>query len=135
MILGFTGSRKGMTARQFSTFAARLAARPWERLVHGSAYGADQMAHYVALALRVPVHLRPCALVDQVAPCPGAVLVHPARPPLYRNLDIVVECALLVACPSGPEHRRSGTWSTVRAAREQGRRVVLVLPDGSVGMA
>jgi hypothetical protein len=130
VVLGFTGARKGMTAAQFATFAARLHARPPNLFVHGSAFGADQQAHFVALAAGVHIRLRPCSIEAARAPCPGAVEEMPDRPPLLRNVDIVDDCTVLVACPSGPEHARSGTWATVRYAREVGRQIVIVWPDG-----
>jgi predicted Rossmann fold nucleotide-binding protein DprA/Smf involved in DNA uptake len=120
-----------MTTAQHSAFARRLYAREWSLFVHGGAIGADEMAHFIALG-RVPVHVRPCDIRDQQGFCPGAAMVYPERPPLLRNVDIVDACAVLVACPSGAEHRKSGTWATVRYARQVGREVVIVWPDGTV---
>lgn len=54
------------------------------------------------------------------------------KPNLVRNKDIVESTDVLLACPKGPEELRSGTWSTVRLARKQGKRVVIFWPDGSV---
>ena len=42
------------------------------------------------------------------------------------------ETDMLVACPKGPEEVRSGTWSTVRFARKRGKRIVIIMPDGTV---
>lgn len=55
------------------------------------------------------------------------------KPYLERNLDIVLESSLLLALPNTyKEKLRSGTWATVRRARENGVPVILVFPDGSV---
>lgn len=52
---------------------------------------------------------------------------------LDRNKDIVRETDWLVATPGEfTEQLRSGTWSTVRYARRIGKRVVVILPDGSL---
>ena len=42
------------------------------------------------------------------------------------------ETELLLAAPAGPERSRSGTWSTVRHAMEQGRLVCVVMQSGAV---
>ena len=50
-----------------------------------------------------------------------------------RNRDNVTETASLIAAPADPiEQLRSRTWSTVRLARQRGKPVFLVLPDGTV---
>lgn len=130
---GFTGARKGTSARQFSALAALIWKRqPGSLWYHGDAIGADEQAHYVALSRGLVVHLHPCDVEGQRAFCPGAATVAEVRPPLVRNRDIVSMVDGMYACPSGPEHARSGTWSTVRHARGKGMAVVVVWPDGRV---
>lgn len=54
-------------------------------------------------------------------------------PPLERNHRIVDACDVLIACPKdAQEQLRSGTWATVRYARKQGKRVIVITPDGTV---
>jgi len=54
-------------------------------------------------------------------------------PYLVRNGNIVTECQLLVATlQEMDEVIRSGTWSTIRAAKKYGRGYVIIYPDGSV---
>lgn len=53
-------------------------------------------------------------------------------PYLARNCVIVDEADILLACPKGPEEQRSGTWATVRYARKQNKRIVIVYPDGTI---
>lgn len=53
-------------------------------------------------------------------------------PYLDRNKSIVLETDVLVAAPKGPEKLCSGTWSTIRFARKNGRRALIVWPDGLV---
>jgi hypothetical protein len=66
-----------------------------------------------------------------VARC--ATLKRAKKPYLVRNKDIVIETASLIAAPADPvEQLRSGTWSTVRFARQRGKPVFLILPDGTV---
>jgi predicted Rossmann fold nucleotide-binding protein DprA/Smf involved in DNA uptake len=56
-----------------------------------------------------------------------------AKPYLKRNKDIVRGTELLLATlAEASEQHRSGTWSTVRFARKQGRAIWLIQPDGVI---
>jgi outer membrane protein insertion porin family len=61
-----------------------------------------------------------------------AVVITTTVTPLDRNRAIVDSCDVLIACPKGPEEQRSGTWATVRYARKQKKRIVIIWPDGEV---
>jgi predicted Rossmann fold nucleotide-binding protein DprA/Smf involved in DNA uptake len=141
MRVGFTGTREDTTCEQHKALCGWLrdlrerVGSPAE-FHHGCCIGADAEAVDAVLT-----HL------------PGArVIAHPptnlgwlsdsaldlsherreAADYLVRNRDIVDACDVLLACPKGPEERRSGTWSTVRLARKLGRPVVVFWPDGTV---
>jgi hypothetical protein len=62
------------------------------------------------------------------------VLVHLPLPYLARNKVIVHHTEMMVAAPNGRVERlRSGTWSTVRFAKEKMKRIVwLFYPDGTI---
>lgn len=132
MIVGFTGTRKGMTEAQCNTVRDWLykLATPGSWLHHGCATGADTTAHAMALDCGMCVHGWP-------GPNPNTELgrfaaISARMPPLVRNLKIVEACDLLIAAPfEEVEQRRGGTWSTIRAARRRNMPVVIVLPDGS----
>lgn len=52
---------------------------------------------------------------------------------LERNRNMVDVSRLLLATPGEPlEVLRSGTWSTIRYARRQGKRVIVVGRDGNL---
>lgn len=138
--IGFTGTQDGMTSKQIRTLGliilvhmpAQWPAVEWH---HGDCIGADEECHRLVRALRFRVVLHPpdndskrafCKLIkDRV------VAMEPA-PYLERNRDIVDETRYLIAAPKGEEVQRSGTWSTVRYARQQGRPIYFTWPDGSV---
>jgi len=129
---GFTGSRDGPSAPQRRALANWMIERGFSELHHGDCIGADKCAHIIAriLGWRVvvhpgdgPRHLR--AFVRSYDE------IRPAKPYLERNGDIVTETDELVACPSGPETLRSGTWATIRRARKLGRRINIFWPDGT----
>lgn len=132
MIVGFTGTRKGMTSAQEATFSELLRRSEASMFVHGDCIGADADAHRIARELGVPVRLRPCNIKSQRAFCKGAIEEFPAEPPLIRNRLIVADSNCLFACPSGfEEELRSGTWATIRSAKKSGKALVIIWPDGS----
>lgn len=135
MRVGFTGTRAGLTTEQSLAFRRALPAEiTWFR--HGCCVGADEDAVRIVNALdpRPSIFGAPSNignLTSEFALDACDDTTGEFSDPLDRNRDIVNGCDLLIACPRGPEERRSGTWSTVRYARKQGKRIVIVWPDGS----
>jgi hypothetical protein len=142
MILGFTGSRRGMTQEQREHLLRSLKrSYAFEEIHHGVCVGADEELHRMLLTnpditkmivIHPPTDLRysfwkPSLLnvVDGIK-----IVWMPQRPYIVRNHDIVDACHLLIACPNGFEVTRSGTWATVRYAVNQRKRVKIVYPDG-----
>jgi hypothetical protein len=135
-VVGFTGTKDGLTPPQLTALETLLAAIPGARtLHHGDCVGADDAAHHLArrFGWRIVVH----PPINQARAC-GHIgdLRLPPKDFLARNADIVAAAAeaagLLVACPGQAEERlRSGTWATVRRGRRARIPVGLVLPDGS----
>jgi hypothetical protein len=136
MIVGVTGTRRGLPPLQFSSLRVtleRLRTSGGSELHHGDCVGADAAAHqmWVGLGGRVVVH--PPENPAARAFCDGVVL--PPRPFMARNHDIVRACSVLVAAPaSSQETLRSGTWATVRYARRRDCTILLVLPTGHVAV-
>jgi hypothetical protein len=122
MIVGFTGTRRGMSAsqeHQLQRVLDWLEASESEigggaLFHHGNAPGADAEASRIAEARG------------------WEVVSHPAGAnPLVRNREIVAACEVLVAAPlTDEEVLRSGTWATVRYARAAGKPVIF-LSNGS----
>jgi hypothetical protein len=137
VVLAFTGSRRGLTPAQLAALAEVLAGYPGATLHNGCAEGADEAALDIAYDLGLRLECWPCNYDQRerawnyVYENPLATL-HPTAPPLERNRRMVEAASVVVACPDGPEERRSGTWSTVRAARRLGRSIVIVWPDGRI---
>lgn len=134
MSCGFTGSRNGITAFQRAALMDVLCeAKPSEGH-YGDCKGADYEFFMICKALGVRTVSHPgdnelwrmFTLADEV---------HPPKPNLVRNRDIVVACDYLVACPAeGMMVTRSGTWATVRYATGV-RTVLLILPDGRIDVS
>jgi len=135
-MVGFTGTRYGMTDPQIKHFA-EVCERLGEGkedvvLVHGDCVGADAEAHGIAEGLGWQHLILPCNLPRDRAFCEGLV-VEPPKPPLDRNVEIVQSCDILLGCPPGEETRRSGTWHTIRTARRLERPTYIIYPFGGGG--
>ena len=141
MKIGFTGTQKGMTPEQRRTFegfvdpneGTDFMAEFKPEFHSGDCVGADEQArdiceyHGYRLIGHPPDNPSKRAF--------GAF--HEIREPLPyldRNKAIVNETDYLIACPGEMQEKlRSGTWSTVRYARKQGRKVVIIYPNGEIG--
>jgi hypothetical protein len=126
MVVGFTGSSKGMTHFQKKRLAALLEELRPELARHGDCVGADAEFHAAATALGLRVCIHPPENEGMRAFCQGDTVL-PAKASLERNKDIVDMSDLLIAAPkSATEELRSGTWATIRHARSIGRKVILL---------
>jgi hypothetical protein len=143
MKLSFTGTRDGLSVPQQGRLVSWLCldADPFPTEFHtGLCVGADELAtkivHEFALAGREPRIVGHPPDDDKLVSARARSLCRELRPPrpyLERNHAIVDETETLVACPKGmSEEWRSGTWATVRYGRKQGKRVVIIWPDGTV---
>jgi len=112
--------------------------RAWYVLafVHGDCIGSDDQADEIAVKLGLARVLRPCtieALRAHGERRGGHVLkVYAPEAPLLRNDRIVRDTHILIAAPNGPEQQRSGTWYTIRRARDAKRHLVIIFPSGQV---
>lgn len=136
MFVGFTGTRQGLTQPQRNELAVALSDLlrvadtnnlPHE-FHHGDCIGADYEAHYLARKLGWTIVVHPPENTKYEAWC-IADQRRPSFPFLTRNHNIVRATDLLIACPrSNVEELRSGTWATIRYAREIGRPVHILEP-------
>lgn len=96
---------------------------------HGGAEGADTMAHDVAYAVGCR-DLHVWLPAGRSWPKTIDTTVHrTGRPPLKRNELVIAGADRLYATPRQPaEIRRSGTWATVRLARDAGIPVTILSP-------
>lgn len=135
MILGFTGTRHGMTERQrFAVSEFLFEQRPTE--THsGDCKGADSQFLDAALLCNgnfpPKTHGHPCDIEKWRANRRYDVLNRP-KPPLARNLDIVDASEHLLAAPNEMRPTpKSGTWATVRMAHRAKKDVTIIYPDGT----
>lgn len=129
MIVGFTGTRTGMSPTQLQHVEQLLIELEAKELHHGDCIGADCECHAIALRLGILVVLHPPNIDVARAFCDGWVCTLPPLSYLERNRAIVDACEEVIAAPrTHTMEQRSGTWSTVRYARSQGKRVYVMRP-------
>lgn len=133
MIIGFTGSREGMTREQGVAFCALLKGLCATELHHGDCVGADAQAHDIARVMADPpgIIVHPPSSPRLRARKSGS-WSYPPKPYLERNRDIVEACNVLVATPKSMADRKGETWWTILAASRAGKRVLVIRPDGIV---
>jgi hypothetical protein len=137
-ILGFTGTRKGMTPEQERTVRDLIQGLSLQSAHHGACHGADRQFHRLVLERAMHVGLWPSndeqlAWARQAAGISNKVYVHQTFPPLTRNRMVVERVVQMCATPSTMrEKQRSGTWATIRYSRNIGRPVAICWPDGTV---
>ena len=135
MVIGFTGTRNGMTNEQISQVCRILhsfrASDECEGL-HGDCIGADADFDAACAALQIPTQCRPCTFENLRARCTDAISKPMA--PMDRNRAIVADADVMIACPPNytPIKRGSGTWATIGFAKRAGKRLIVVYPDGRV---
>lgn len=121
MILGFSGTQVGMTAKQQERLLWFLVELEPEQVHHGDCIGADEQFHRLARSLGIYVVSHPPVDSHKRAYCQADEEREP-KPYLIRNRDIVDESeAMLFAPKDDHEVLRSGTWSTIRYTRMYGK--------------
>lgn len=133
MIVGFTGTRRGLTRLQRARLELVAAELPDVILfVHGGCHGADSEADDVFARLAYPRRVRPGPTSHEFSWHKGAEVMA-VQPNLTRNAEIVADADLLIACPSNYVNipRGSGTWQTIRCAQRARVPVHFVWNDGT----
>lgn len=134
MKVGFTGTRKGMTRQQMHGLYAMLQMAKADELGpklaefhHGDCIGADYEANIIATVLGFFTQAHPPTDEKARAFC-KCDQVWAAHPYMIRNGNIVDACDMLFAAPYDEEivSPRSGTWATIRMAREANKKVVML---------
>lgn len=142
VIIGFTGTRSGMTDKQkyvVELLLTRIGGMESTKNpvgLHGDCIGADADFHNICRKLGMKVNQRPCTFENLRAHTDATEISEPTNP-MARNRQIVADCSVLVACPpNDTELKRSGTWATIRMGRKLGdiKQVVIIYPDGNMVM-
>ncbi len=128
MKIGFTGTQKGMSQRQISSLTRLILSLKMIEFHHGDCIGADSEAHDIVRNMNrdVEIVVHPSSNPSKRAFKKGDIIRYDL-PYLESNMQIVQETRLLIAAPSSlQEEFRSGTWATIRYARETGQPVLIL---------
>jgi hypothetical protein len=132
--IGFTGSRDGMTDAQKHCFYMLLQEYRPQEVHHGDCMGADATFHQLVRERTSGIWIvgHPPIIDTHRAFC-NVDEERDAKDYLIRDEQIVAETQMLWASPNGTkEEVRSGTWATVRYARDASKPIRIVWPDGSI---
>lgn len=136
--LGFTGARNGLSEKQAGWLATYLKANPPDKAAHGDCVGADAEFHDLVrwVCPNCKIHIWPSLSESLRAYKKGDVLYEPMKA-LDRDKLIVKFCNVFVGCPpTDYEITRSGSWATLRMARNRFRKdsireLYLVYPNAA----
>ncbi len=132
MIIGFTGTREGMTEAQKLTFENLLISLTPTEFHHGDCVGADSDAHDIATKYCPTIVIHPPVDSTHRANRQAQVILS-EKTHFARNRDIVKGCNLLIATPLTAEHQeRGGTWYTIDYAEKISKSTIIINPDGSL---
>lgn len=128
-ILGFTGTRDGMTLAQIVT-VDMLTMNSFHTVHHGDCVGADADMHAIARSNQQWVVGHPPSDPKLRAFCEFDEMWI-EKPYYHRNRDIVDCSSVLLATPKEMEEQaKGGTWYTVGYARTKKKPLIIVWPDG-----
>lgn len=135
--IGFTGTQMGMKRKQkiaFSELVTNLTKDKPLEYHHGDCKGADEESHdiivcnwEVYLILHPPSNSSKRAFKDFTES-------REPKPYLERNKDIVAESEIMIATPKEftMQWKDSGTWATIRYAKQACKPLAIIYPDGSI---
>lgn len=140
MIIAFTGTREGMSAKQVTAVLSLMKELQPELVYHGDCIGADTDFHNICILLRgnrtnpgyPKLHLFPSNRSTR-AHNEDYDFIEPQQDPLVRDKDMAKRCDRMIACPKEfKEVLRSGTWTTRRYGIAANKIIYTFLPDGSL---
>lgn len=131
--VGFTGTKIGMRDEQITTLTRLLIDLSGKRFHHGDCQGADVQAAHVAKGLGYYIVCHPPINPRHRGWFEHNDDIHIPYDYIVRDRHIVNVSQILIAAPhTSYEIVRSGTWTTVRYAREKGRTIYVIEPNGTI---
>jgi hypothetical protein len=128
VVIGFSGTSKGMTPFQRQRVCELLKDLMPDFIRHGDCVGADTEFHQIACSLNIKTCIHPPDN-DSKRAFNQSDCILPVKPYLNRNKDIVDMSNLLIATPeTSKENLRSGTWFAIRYAKRSGKEVIICKP-------
>ena len=131
--VGFTGTQHGMNDVQKAELEKIITSKNFDEFHHGMCVGSDKQAHDMISSSTKQIKIigHPPKFKGSIADCSCDLLMK-ADEYLIRNHNIVDATDVLIATPDTKEKVRSGTWSTVRYARKQGKKIYIISKNGRI---
>lgn len=139
--IGFTGSRHPITPRAKISLhltlidlyvESKFSSAP-RCFHHGDCVNADETAAMIAHGAGYLVHAHPPFDDKLRAFSEFNDVIHAPKDYIERNHDIVDVSRIMIATPlTMNEVNRSGTWATIRYARQLNRELCIIFPDGTI---
>lgn len=132
--IGFTGTRNGLNETQKELIPLILDKYSEIIVSHGDCVGADTDFHNLCINYKqnnpdkkITIQIFPPTNSSMRA-FNEADIIMPVKPYLERNLNILKNSNILIACPvdKNKEELRSGTWSTIRQAKKLNMEIHLL---------
>ena len=90
------------------------------------------MFHDICITKNFKIVIHPPKYNTMRAFCKSDFIL-PTKDYLERNQDIVDSCDILIAFPATEtEDLRSGTWATIRYARKQNKKIIIINTNGKI---
>lgn len=132
MKIGMTGSRDGITPEAMQSLTTFITTNLSEinEVHHGDCIGADKLFHYLCVQNNLKIVIHPPKYNTMRAFCKSDTIL-PVKDYLERNHDIVNSCDVLLAFPASEEEvLRSGTWATIRYAKKNNKKIIIIHKNG-----
>jgi len=134
--VSFSGSQHGLTNKQEEELLGLLRQLKPELGIHGACIGGDDIFDKLCVMEGIDRLVFPSNHLAKRIPNqellhrqPPRVTIRPPKQALDRNRDIITAGDVLIACPRQQyEIVRSGTWTTIRAAKKVGMVVYILKP-------
>ena len=120
MIIGFTGTRSGMSSKQKEEVAKLLDSHDMinTTVLHGGCIGADIDFHELCEGAPNDLKYR--------GEYKDADVIHSSQTHFKRNRDIVDRCDILIATPYNDDSSKGGTWYTIKYAQKLNKQVIII---------
>lgn len=136
MIVGFVSTPTKMTFQQRKIFyyIIELFANDITEFHHGDRYWADVQAHKIIkqISSNIKTVIHPPKCKKFRAYCTSSKTVSLEEKNYIPRSHDIADCELVIASPKKIEALYSGTWEAIRYAKEQGRKIIIIQPDGTL---
>lgn len=130
MKLGMTGNRNGMNENTKNKLIEFIKNNKIDEVHHGDCVGADKNFHDICSSNNIKIIIHPPINNKLRAFSKSDNILQPVGY-LQRNKNIVDSTDMLIGFPNDKQETlHSGTWSTIRYARKNKKKIHIIFPNG-----